>query len=266
MLFCAFGCLTRDVDLTPPVSRPGRMPLETASGTAFQATCTTSDLKITLQGRKVAGEDSGGGGLPICAPHQWGSAGGSNLQFWGVKPHVRPMGWPRTAAARQGWDRRTGFGGGKVPAPAAPQSTTGPELPPPPRGAQCHRQVPGAQLPANALPDIALICNSVFFINALLSFGVNRTPSPLRQTVAVCGVAEPIPADCAQGCAINLWLKACLLLLLLLLPPLTERGGANSHERKQIPSAFVGIQTVHYEIKAGNEAMGRGESLLSLIT
>lgn len=46
------------------------------------------------------------------------------------------------------------------------------------------------------------------FINALLSFGVNRKSSPSRQAVALRGVAEPIPADCAQGCAISLLLKA----------------------------------------------------------
>lgn len=131
---------------------------------------------------------------------------------------------------------------------------------------RCPMSPPGARGSASSKRTARYCINmqQCPFINALLSFWVNRTPSPSRQTVAVCGVAEPILAHCAQGCAINLRLKACLLLLLL--PPLTERGGANSHERKRIPSAFVEIQTVHYEIKAGNEAMGRGESLLSLIT
>lgn len=102
----------------------------------------------------------------------WGHVGGIILWFWGVKPYVGPMGWPSTAAAQQGWDRRTGFGGEKVSAPAGPQRIPGPALPPSP-------VVPDAWGSAFSKLTASYLINmeDCHFINPLLPFRVNRKSS-----------------------------------------------------------------------------------------
>lgn len=65
-----------------------------------------------------------------------------------------------------------------------------------------------AQLSSKLTASYFVNMEECLFRNALPSFGVNKKSSPSRQTAALCGVAEPIPADRTQGRTISLLLKA----------------------------------------------------------
>lgn len=99
-------------------------------------------------------------------------------------------------------------------------------------------------------------------INNLLSLEVNRKSSPSRQTDALCRAAMPITADCMQGYAIYLLLKAVSLS-----GSSTKCSEQAAGREGRSHYCLQKMQAVHYEIKTGNEASGgRGERFLPLIT
>lgn len=171
--------------------------------TTSWATCT-SDLKITLSRGAESGRKAAEWATSTCPP--WGHAVGSIMRFWGINPYVGPTGQQLQQPSR---DETWGQDLVMERSLRLPRVFQGQHCCPCP-------EVPGVPVRylglclAFSKPAASRFTNMEewLFINALLSFGVKRKSSPSRQTVALHGVAEPILADCAWGCTINLLLKA----------------------------------------------------------